>query len=165
MTSLKISILPCGDKYPLCLWGHFQISVLTSALCGPIYIFILKDEIDHQQGLGLSSTLADRIFWATIFQRYCCCCLFVNWTIFAYDTIVTIRIDRCAHGQCPHRRTSSRLEKKPTMNSWTRHVLCDSVLSYGGNRWKFEHVVRNSMGNEIWSIFYDKYFEIWIFYT
>ena len=42
--------------------------------------------------------------WATIFQRYCCCCLFVNWTIFAYDTIVTIRIDRCAHGQCPHRR-------------------------------------------------------------
>ena len=104
MTSLKISILPCGDKYPLCLWGHFQISVLTSALCGPIYIFILKDEIDHQQGLGLSSTLADRIFWATIFQRYCCCCLFVNWTIFAYDTIVTIRIDRCAHGQCPHRR-------------------------------------------------------------
>ena len=46
---LKISILPCGDKYPLCLWGHFQISVLTSTLCGPIYIFILKDEIDHQQ--------------------------------------------------------------------------------------------------------------------
>ena len=54
---------------------------------------------------------------------------------------------------------SSRLEKKPTMNSWTR------VLSYGRNRWKIEHVIRNSMGNEIWSIFYDKYFEIWIFYT
>ena len=136
------------------LWGQI-----------PIYIFILKDEIDHQQGLGLSSTLADRIFWATIFQRYCCCCLFVNWTIFAYDTIVTIRIDRCAHGQCPHRRPKLTSREKPTMNSWTRHALCDSVLSYGRNRWKFEHVIRNSMGNEIWSIFYDKYFEIWIFYT
>ena len=60
---------------------------------------------------------------------------------------------------------SSRLEKKPTMNSWTRHALCDSVLSYGRNRWNFEHVKRNSMGNETWSIYYDKYFEIWIFYT
>ena len=53
---------------------------------------------------------------------------------------------------------SSRLEKKPTRNSWTRHALCDSVLSYGRNRWKFEHVIRNSMGNEIWSIYNDKYF-------
>ena len=60
---------------------------------------------------------------------------------------------------------SSRLEKKPTINSWTRHALCDSVLSYERNRWKFEHVIRNSMGNEIWSITNDKYFEIWIFYT
>ena len=41
-----------------------------------------------------------------------------------------------------------------------RHVLCDSVLSYERNRWKFEHVIRNSMGNEIWSIYNDKYFEI-----
>ena len=56
-------------------------------------------------------------------------------------------------------------EKKPTINSWTRHALCDSVLSYERNRWKFEHVIRNSMGNEIWSIYNDKYFEIWIFYT
>ena len=60
---------------------------------------------------------------------------------------------------------SSRLEKKPTINSWTHHALCDSVLIYGRNRWKFEHVIRNSMGNEIWSIYNDKYFEIWIFYT
>ena len=60
---------------------------------------------------------------------------------------------------------SSRLEKKPTINSWMRHALCDSVLSYERNRWKFEHVIRNSMGNEIWSIYNDKYFEIWIFYT
>ena len=74
MTSLKISILPCGDKYPLYLCGHFQISVLTSTLCGPIYIFILKDETD-QQGLGLSSTLTDRIFWATIFQT----CWRLHW--------------------------------------------------------------------------------------
>ena len=55
---------------------------------------------------------------------------------------------------------SSRLEKKPTMNSRTRHALCDSVLSYGRNRRKFEHVIRNSMGNEIWSICNDKYFKI-----
>ena len=26
---------------------------------------------------------------------------------------------------------SSRLEKKPTINSWKRQALCDSVLSYG----------------------------------
>ena len=82
------------------LWGQIPI-VLVGTFSN---LSFLKDEIDHQQGLGLSSTLVDRIFWATIFQRYCCCCLFVNWTIFAYDTIVTIRIDRCAHGQCPHRR-------------------------------------------------------------
>ena len=123
MTSLKISILPYGDKYPLCLWGHFQISVLTSALCGPIYIFILKDEIDHQQGLGLSSTLADRIFWATIFQRYCCCCLFVNWTIFAYDTIVTIRIDRYAHGQCPYSEVDDAWGCDSGHRKWPLSVL------------------------------------------
>ena len=44
---------------------------------------------------------------------------------------------------------SSCLEKKPTINSWTRHALCDSMLSYERNRWKFEQVIRNSMGNEI----------------
>ena len=60
---------------------------------------------------------------------------------------------------------SSRLEKKPTINSWTRHALCDSVLSYVRNRWKFEHIIRNSMGNEILSIYNGKYFEIWIFYA
>ena len=60
---------------------------------------------------------------------------------------------------------SSRLEKKPTINSWTRHALCDSVLSYERNRWKFEHVIRNSMGNGILSIYNSKYFEIWIFYA
>ena len=60
---------------------------------------------------------------------------------------------------------SSRLEKKPTINSWTRHALCDSVLSYERNRWKFEHVIRNSIGNEIWSIYNDKYFKIWTFFS
>ena len=35
-------------------------------------------------------------------------------------------------------------DKKPTVNS---------VLSYERNRWKFEHVTRNSMGNKIWSIY------------
>ena len=59
---------------------------------------------------------------------------------------------------------SLRLEKKPTINSWTRHALYDSVLSYERNRWKFEHVIRNSRGNEIWSIYNDKYLEILIFY-
>ena len=33
---------------------------------------------------------------------------------------------------------SSRLEKKPTINSWKSYALCDSVLSYERNRWKFE---------------------------
>ena len=27
---------------------------------------------------------------------------------------------------------SSRLDKKQTINSWKRHMLCDSVLTYGG---------------------------------
>ena len=60
---------------------------------------------------------------------------------------------------------SWRLDKKQTINSWKRHVLCDSALTYGRNRWNIEHVIRNSMGNEIWSIYHDKYFEIWTFYT
>ena len=60
---------------------------------------------------------------------------------------------------------SSRLDKKQTINSWKCHMLCDSVLTYGRNRWEFERVIRNSMGNEIWSIYNDKYFEIWTFYT
>ena len=59
---------------------------------------------------------------------------------------------------------SSRLEKKPTINSWKRLALCDSVLSYERNRWKFEHVIRNSMEKEIWSIYNGKYFEILTFY-
>ena len=41
-----------------------------------------------------------------------------------------------------------RLEKKLTINSWKRHALCDSVLSYERNRWKFEHVLRNR--NPFW---------------
>ena len=40
---------------------------------------------------------------------------------------------------------SSRLEKKPTIDSWKRHALCDSVFSYEKNRWKFEEVIRNSI--------------------
>ena len=44
---------------------------------------------------------------------------------------------------------SLRLEKKLTINSWKRHALCDSVLSKERNRWKFEHDIRNSMGNKI----------------
>ena len=47
---------------------------------------------------------------------------------------------------------NSRLDKKQTISSWKRHMLCDSVLTYGRNRWEFEHVIRNSMANEIWSI-------------
>ena len=41
-----------------------------------------------------------------------------------------------------------RLEKKSTINSWKRHALCDSALSYERNRWKFEHVLRNR--NSFW---------------
>ena len=53
---------------------------------------------------------------------------------------------------------SSRLEKKQTINSRKRHALCDAVVSYERKRWKFEHVVRNSIGNEIWSINASKYY-------
>ena len=35
---------------------------------------------------------------------------------------------------------SSCLEKKQTINSWKRHTLWDSVLSYERNRREFEHV-------------------------
>ena len=37
---------------------------------------------------------------------------------------------------------------------------CVTRCSVTRNRWKFEHVIRNSMENEIWSIYNDKYFEI-----
>ena len=40
-------------------------------------------------------------------------------------------------------------------------LLRDSVLSYERNRWKYEHVIRNSIGKQNM----DKYFEIWTFYT
>ena len=45
------------------------------------------------------------------------------------------------------------------------HGLCDSVLSYKRNSWEFEHIIKNRMGNEIWSIYNDKYFEILTFNT
>ena len=35
------------------------------------------------------------------------------------------------------------------------------MLSYERNCWKFEHVLRNSIGNEVRSIYNDKYFEMW----
>ena len=57
---------------------------------------------------------------------------------------------------------SSRLEKKQKINSRKRHAFCNSVLTYDRNRWEFEHVIRSSTGNEIWSIYFNKYFEIWI---
>ena len=60
---------------------------------------------------------------------------------------------------------SSFLKKKPMIDSWKRHKLCDLVLSYKRNCWKFEHRIRNSMGNEICLIYNDKYFEIWTFYS
>ena len=38
-----------------------------------------------------------------------------------------------------HRYPSNykRLEKKQTINSWKRHALCDAVLRYESNSWKF----------------------------
>ena len=39
------------------------------------------------------------------------------------------------------------------INSWKCHILCDLVLNYERNRWEFEHIIRNSMGNEISSIY------------
>ena len=52
------------------------------------------------------------------------------------------------------------LVKKQTINSWKRHGLYDLVLSY-----EIEHVVENKMGNEIWSIYNEKYFEKLTFST
>ena len=60
---------------------------------------------------------------------------------------------------------SSNLKKKQMINSWKPRALCDSVLSYDRNHWEFEHVIRTSMGNKIWSIYNNKYFRIWTFYT
>ena len=71
------------------------------------------------------------------------------WVCLHYTFAVCNSILRCLTTCGP----SSHLEKKPTINSWKRHVLCDSVLSYERNRWK------------IWLICSGKYFEIWIFYT
>ena len=45
---------------------------------------------------------------------------------------------------------SSRLEKKPTINSWKRHALCDSVLSYERSPWKFELFVFNAYYINTW---------------
>ena len=64
-----------------------------------------------------------------------------------------------------HRRPKLTSREKAINHSWRRHALCDSVLSFQRNCWKLEHVIRNSMGNEIWSIYNDKYFEIWTFYS
>ena len=60
---------------------------------------------------------------------------------------------------------SSHFKKKKTINSWRFHALCNSVLSCVRNHWGFKQVIRNSMGNEIWSIYNDKFLEIWTFYT
>ena len=43
---------------------------------------------------------------------------------------------------------SSRLEKKQTIDSWKRHALCDSVLTYERNRWEFDHVTRIAWGTK-----------------
>ena len=60
---------------------------------------------------------------------------------------------------------NSRLEKKQTIKSWKRHALSDSMLRYERNRWEFKQVIRNGIENEVRSIYNDKYFEIWTFYT
>ena len=49
---------------------------------------------------------------------------------------------------------SSSLKEKETINS-----MFDLVLKCEGNRWEFALVIRNSMGNEIWSIYNYKYFK------
>ena len=78
-----------------------------------------------------------------------------NWYS-SLDTLVSLK-NVCSEYGYITGRPSSRLEKKPTINLWKRHALCGSVLSHERNRREFEHVARNSMGNEIWSIYNDKY--------
>ena len=41
------------------------------------------------------------------------------------------------------RRKLTCIEKKQTINSWKRHALCDSVLSYGKNRYEEKYGERN----------------------
>ena len=50
----------------------------------------------------------------------------------------------------PMKKPSKTLEKKPTINSWKRHALCDSVLSYERNPWKFELFVFNAYYINTW---------------
>ena len=52
-------------------------------------------------------------------------------------------------------------EEKKSRSYDMMQLLCDSVLSYERNRWKYEHVIRNNIGKQNM----DKYFEIWTFYT
>ena len=56
-----------------------------------------------------------------------------------------------------HRYPSNykRLEKKQTINSWKRHALCDAVLSYESNRWKF--IVRGTKYGRFTTINISKY--------
>ena len=43
-----------------------------------------------------------------------------------------------------HKRSKlTCIEKKQTINSWKRHALCDSMLSYGRNRYKEKYGERN----------------------
>ena len=63
-----------------------------------------------------------------------------------------------------HRRTKLTSREKAN-DSWKRHALSDSMLRYERSRWEFRQVIRNGIENEIRSIYNDKYFEIWTFYT
>ena len=88
------------------------------------------------------------VVWIFFFNKH----MIQNPVFFVYSIVYAIVLSQAAQAH------ASR--KKPTINSWTRHALCDER-----NRWKFEHVIRNGIGNEIWSIYNDKYLEIWTFFS
>ena len=47
---------------------------------------------------------------------------------------------------------SSHLEKKQTLNSWKRHALCDSVLSYDSwTCYKEQYGERNMVDLKLWT--------------
>ena len=64
--------------------------------------------------------------------------------------------DSSSADACEQRRPKLKSREKANDKFMKRHALCDSVLTCERNRSEVE----DSMGNEIWSIYNDKYFEI-----
>ena len=69
----------------------------------------------------------------------------------------TMRLSNCANIFTHNRPKLTLGGKSKWLIHKKRHALCDSVLSYERERSEFNHVERNNMGNEVWSINNDTY--------